>query len=371
MSQNPSTPRPSSTTLARPGRKVRVLVVDDSAVIRNLLVRNLGNDPDIEVVGTASDPYLARDAILALTPDVMTLDVEMPRMDGVTFLKKLMPQHPLPVVMVSTLTVAGGEKTLEALASGAVDFIGKPLKADPAALAALVTELRAKVKAAALVDVKRFMRSASAPRPTGIAAPLRAVDNRSGTRVIAIGSSTGGVEALSEVIPRLPPGTPPVLIVQHMPKEFVSILARRLGERSQLRVREAIDGEMLAPGTVYVGPGGRHLTLTGSGDQLRVRLDDSPAVAGGHRPAVDNLFRSVAERCGARAIGVILTGMGKDGAEGLLAMRKAGARTIAQDAASCVVFGMPREAIALDAAQQVKPLGQMADTIVRLVGGEK
>lgn len=348
---------------------VRVLIVDDSLVMRNLLSRQLGADPDIEIVGTASDPYIARDVIMETTPDVMTLDIEMPRMDGVSFLQKLMAQYPIPTVMVSSLTTKGGEKTFEALAAGAVDFVAKPMSGGPEAIASLMEELKRKVKAAARVDLSRH-------KPmTQIQRVAPAVENRSGIKLIAIGASTGGVEALSTVIPELGLGIPPVLIAQHMPREFTPILARRLQDRSHLKVHEAKDGEPLVSGHVYIAPGGKHLTITGRAEGvgsngLRARLDEG-ALVSGHRPSVDALFASVAERVGSSAIGVLLTGMGADGAEGLLSMRRAGAKTMAQDEASCVVFGMPQRAIQLGAAQEVRSLRDVPTTITRWLGDSK
>lgn len=342
---------------------VKVLVVDDSAVVRSLLTRALSADPDIEVIGSAADPYAARDIIVETTPDVLTLDIEMPRMDGVSFLRKLMAQYPIPTVMVSSLTTSGAEKTFEALSAGAVDFIAKPSIGGPAALGVLAEELRQKVKAAARVDVSR-LHGVRGPPPSHAA-----IDNRAGIEVIAMGASTGGVEALSQVIGQLGPGTPPVLIAQHMPREFTHILARRLQDRCHLVVQEASEGQALVTGQVYVAPGDRHLTVAPRrGRSLTAQVLEGPLTSG-HRPSVDVLFRSVAERVGRDAIGVLLTGMGADGAEGLLAMREAGAKTLAQDEQTSVVFGMPRRAIELGAALEVSPLGEVSARLRRWMRG--
>ncbi|MCA9515307.1 MAG: chemotaxis response regulator protein-glutamate methylesterase [Myxococcales bacterium] len=347
-------------------RPIRVLVVDDSAVARTIITRGLTAEPGIEVVGTAADPYAARDAIVELQPDVMTLDVEMPRMDGVTFVKKLMPQWPLPIVMVSTLTTRGGQQTIEALGAGAVDFVTKPANSGHASVADMLAELRAKVKAAAGVDMRRRRAVPTAGPAPVKSAPVRGLVGATDKRLIAIGSSTGGVEALRAVLPALPANLPPVLVVQHMPPTFTALLATRLDESCALTVREARNGELCQPGHVYIAAGGEHLRVRSEGAALRLVTGGGDPVSG-HRPSVDVLFSSVAEQVGRRAVGVILTGMGRDGADGLLAMRQRGARTVAQDEATSLVFGMPRVAIEQGAAELVRPIDGIASAIANLV----
>ncbi len=352
--------------------KIRVLIVDDSALMRQLLREILSSDPGIEVVGASSDPIVARAAIDRLEPDVITLDVEMPKMDGLSFLEHLMRVRPIPVVMVSSLTERGCEVTLRALELGAVDFVSKPKIDIARGTADLGTEIIAKVKAAARARV----RGPAKPR-TGIATeaggapkrpshpPLSAV--RLTHRLVAIGASTGGTEALAEVLTALPADAPPIVIVQHMPPVFTRQFAARLDGICRIRVREAADGDVVMPGHALIAPGGlTHMEVTRSGAQFVVRLINTPPL-NHHRPAVDILFASVAKNIGANAVGVILTGMGADGARGLLAMRNAGARTIAQDEATCVVFGMPKEAIACGAAEHISPLDRVAGALMRFV----
>jgi len=333
-------------------RPVRVLVVDDSASMRAVLSRILAEDPGIEVVGEAPEPHTAREMIKALDPDVLTLDVEMPGMDGLSFLERIMRLRPMPVVMCSTLTARGAEVTVEALRLGAVDCVCKPSGA-AAELEGQAARLRACVKAAAGARV-RF----SLHRPDRLAAAPGCTD-----RIIAVGASTGGVEALFAFLSALPPGCPPVLVVQHMPAGFTANFAARLNADAAVRVKEAEDGEPVEAGTVYIAPGGsRHMELS-AGSPPRIRLHNGDLVRG-HRPAVDVLFRSVAT-VGPRAIGVILTGMGQDGADGLAAMRRGGARTFGQSRESCVVYGMPRAAAELGAVEQEVPLERMADAVLR------
>jgi two-component system chemotaxis response regulator CheB len=329
---------------------IRVLVVDDSAVVRQILSRELARDPGLCVVGTAPDPYVARDLIVERRPDVVTLDVEMPRMDGLTFLRKLMLHYPLPVIVVSSLTPAGGELALEALAAGAVDVLCKPGGAFT--VGDMAAELVEKVKTAARAK----------PRPRGAHAPACAVParapgalSRTTQQVVAIGASTGGTVALEAIFRTLPPDTPGTIITQHMPETFTRAFADRLRQLSSLDVREAVDGDSVVPGVALVAPGNRHLLLRRSGARYRVAVRDGPRV-NRHRPSVDVMFRSVAQVAGRNAVGVILTGMGGDGAQGLLEMRKAGARTLAQDEASCVVYGMPKVAVEVGAAERVLPL---------------
>ncbi len=347
--------------------KTRVLIVDDSALIRQVLTSLLSRDPEIEVIGTAPDPFVAREKIKALNPDVLTLDVEMPRMDGLTFLEKLMRGHPMPVVMVSSLTEAGCQTTLRALELGAVDFIAKPKLDLKTGMEELSQDLIEKVKAAACANVKRdqhHVRLESAPlppqtsRPTASKAMIKTTDT-----IIAIGSSTGGTEAVKDVLEVLPPNTPPILITQHMPERFTKTWADRLNSLSKISVKEAEDGDSVLPGHALVAPGGYHMTLVRSGARYIVRIHQEPPV-NRHRPSVDVMFQSVAQYAGHNSIGVILTGMGGDGAKQLLAMKQAGAFTIAQDEASCVVFGMPKEAIKLGAADKVLPLHDIPAAIL-------
>ena len=338
-------------------KPVRVLIVDDSSVIRQLLTLLLSADPEIEVVGTASDPFIARDRIKALNPDVVTLDVEMPGMDGVTFLRKIMALRPMPVVMVSTLTQAGAETTLEALEIGAVDFIAKPTVDVSNAMIGIASELQAKVKSAAHARVS----ARRAPAP--VRAP-RAERSRSGwDKIVAIGASTGGVEALKVVLMDLPSDCPPVLVTQHMPPRFTAAFAERLNRECPMTVSEAVHNEVIEPSHVYIAPGSHHLELNRVGGAYRVSLDDGPTVSG-HRPSVDVLFRSVARVAKDAAVGAILTGMGKDGAEGLLEMRNAGATTLGQDEASSLIYGMPKVAFDRGAVMHQYSLSRIADAIL-------
>jgi two-component system chemotaxis response regulator CheB len=339
---------------------IRVLVVDDSALVRQVLTRALAADPAIEVVGAAPDPLAARDKIKACAPDVITLDVEMPRMDGLTFLERLMRTRPMPVLMVSSLTEAGCQTTLRALELGAVDFVTKPRVGLSEALDTLGAEVVEKVKAVARARPRRLQAAPDPVRPAaggGLAG--------AGELVVAVGASTGGTEALRELLGALPPDAPGLVVVQHMPEHFTRAFAERLDSLCALRVKEAEDGDRVLPGHGLVAPGNRHLRLVRDGAICRVRLSQEEPV-NRHRPSVDVLFESAAHVLGPNAAGVLLTGMGQDGARGLLAMRRAGARTIAQDEASCVVFGMPREAIALGAAERVVPLGEIAATLLGL-----
>lgn len=345
------------------GKPVRVLIVDDSALIRQLLTTLLSADPDIEVVGTADDPFVARDRIKALNPDVVTLDVEMPHMDGITFLRKIMTLRPMPVIMISTLTQAGADITLEALEIGAVDFIAKPSTDAAHALPALASELQAKVKAAA--------RTRIATRAAMVHAPVKKVARsvRTNGKIVAIGASTGGVEALKVVLMNLPSDCPPIVITQHMPPRFTEAFAQRLNRECPMAVKEAADGDILEQGHVYIAPGSHHLQVVKSGNGYRCALDDGPPVTG-HRPSVDVLFRSVARVIGRSAIGVILTGMGKDGADGMLEMRKAGAQTIGQDEASSLIYGMPHVAFERGGVMRQCSLNHVADAILDACEGK-
>jgi two-component system chemotaxis response regulator CheB len=345
--------------------KTRVLVVDDSALMRGLLTDLLSADPGLEVVGSAADPYAAWDRIKQLSPDVLTLDVEMPRMDGLTFLERLMAHRPLPVVMVSSLTEKNCDTTFRALELGAVDFVTKPKLDVSTGTVALAGELVAKVRAAATARPRpRTRPPAGGPRQAS--APAGGL--RTTHRVIALGASTGGCEALAAVLGAFPPDAPGTVAVIHMPEGFTRSYAARLDRECAVRVAEARDGDRVLPGHVLIAPGGRHTAVARSGATTVVR------VAGGepvnrHRPSVDVLFDSCARELGANAVGALLTGMGDDGARGLLAMRRAGARTAAQDEATCVVFGMPREAIALGAADDVLPLGRIPAHLLRHAAG--
>jgi two-component system chemotaxis response regulator CheB len=345
-------------------QKVRVLVVDDSALVRQLLSRGLAMDPDIEVVGSASDPYEARDKIVQLQPDVLTLDVEMPRMDGVDFLRRLMPQYPIPVLMVSSLTQRGKQITLEALDAGAVDFVAKPTSDVARGLTGMFQELRTKVKLTAKANVSHWKnRPMTRPDQTR-SAPARALAE-STDKVIAIGASTGGTEAIRKMIAQFPATMPGVVIVQHMPAGFTKMFADRLNQLCPMEVKEAETGDRIMPGRVLIGPGGLHMQVVRSGGIYQVECKPGEPVSG-HCPSVDVLMHSVARYVGANAIGVMLTGMGSDGADGMLAMRRAGARNLAQDEASSVVFGMPKVAFERGGAERLLPLEQMAPAVIEL-----
>jgi len=336
---------------------VRVLVVDDSAVVRKIFTEELSRDTEIEVVGTAPDPFVARDKIVGLKPDVLTLDVEMPRMDGITFLHKLMQHHPLPVIVVSSLTPKGGDLALEALDAGAVDVMCKPGAAYT--VGDLSAQLIEKIKAAARARVTpRAAKPVQASRP-GLSL------TRTTNKVVAIGASTGGTEALREVLEQFPPNAPGTVVVQHMPEHFTKSFADRLNQMCKVEVREAVDGDQVVPGRVLIAPGNKHMTLKRSGALYQVQVKQGPLVCR-HRPSVEVLFRSVAQFAGKNAIGVMLTGMGADGAQGMLEMKKAGAVNIAQDEASCIVFGMPKEAIACGAVDKVISLRQIAKQVLDL-----
>ncbi|MEJ1961951.1 MAG: chemotaxis response regulator protein-glutamate methylesterase [Gammaproteobacteria bacterium] len=352
--------------------RIRVLIVDDSALVRQILTEILSADPQIEVVGVASDAHVAREKIKALNPDVITLDVEMPKMDGVTFLRNLMRLRPMPVVMVSSLTEHGADVTLDALSMGAVDYLPKPKIDIAATLKDYGDQLTEKVKMAARARVRALdpQRPLPQPRPSHSAdavipagAPPRHL--RTTDRVIAIGASTGGTEAIKEVLMGFPPDTPGVVVTQHIPKAFSGPFAKRMDQCCQMTVYEAQDGQQILPGHVYIAPGDRHLLVIRDGARYVCRLDDGTPV-NRHKPSVDVLFRSVAQNVGRNAIGLLLTGMGKDGARGLKEMRDAGSPTIAQDEATSVVWGMPGEAVAIGAAEKTLPLGEIAAATMRL-----
>jgi two-component system chemotaxis response regulator CheB len=339
-----------------PGAVIRVLIVDDSALVRQMLTEILGGDPELRVVGTAGDPYAAREQIKALSPDVITLDVEMPRMDGLTFLRNLMRLRPMPVVMISSLTTHGADAALDALALGAFDVVAKP-KIDLATLADDAAAIVAKVKAAARAPVRAGMALAAPPRK---ASHLATTD-----QVIAIGASTGGTEAIARLLAQLPADCPGIVIAQHIPPEFSRRFAERLDGGSALSVREATDGDHILLGHAYVAPGQRHLRVVRSGARYLCRLGDDPPI-NRHRPSVDALFASVAAEAGRNAIGVILTGMGADGANGLGEIRASGGATIAQDQESSLIWGMPGEAVKRGSAEEIRSLDEIPSRLTQL-----
>ena len=350
-------------------KRIRVLVVDDSALVRELLTAGLAKDPELEVVGSAANPYIARDKIVELRPDVLTLDVEMPRMDGVDFLRRLMPQYPIPVIMVSALTQKGAQITLEALEAGAIDFVTKPSTDVARGLNQMLADLRQKIKMAAKVDLSTWKNRAVRREKPGPVV-VRAALSESTDKVIAIGASTGGTEAIRRVISAFPANMPGIVIVQHMPPGFTKHFSDNLNEICEMDVQEAKTGDRVMPGRVLIAPGGKHMTVRRSGGIYLVDCQEGENV-NGHCPSVDVLFHSVARYVAGNAVGVILTGMGGDGADGLLAMRQAGAKTIAQDEASCVVFGMPKVAIERGAVERIGPLDSIPQLIVSALGGEK
>ncbi|WP_339861775.1 chemotaxis response regulator protein-glutamate methylesterase [Paremcibacter congregatus] len=343
--------------------QIKLLIIDDSILIRTMIRAVVSADPMITVVGEAADPYQAREKIKQLNPDVVTLDVEMPRMDGIAFLEKIMSLRPMPVIMVSTLTGKGTEVTLRALELGAVDYVAKPQDQD---LSSIATELIAKIKIARFAQVRQSGRARTPDkggRPLAGAACYNA-------KIIVIGSSTGGVEALHAIIRRLPAGCPPIVIAQHISGGFSARFAARVDKDCAPRVKEIEDGEILQAGTIYIGEGGKHFTVGKRGVQLIGHVacgDENDS----YRPSVDRLFKSVVSSVGADAVGVILTGMGKDGAEGLLSLRRAGAMTLGQDEASCVVYGMPKAAMMAGAVAKQVPLSQMAQEILIASAGNK
>ncbi|MFZ3019208.1 MAG: chemotaxis response regulator protein-glutamate methylesterase [Gallionella sp.] len=345
-------------------RKIKVLVVDDSALIRNVMKEIIDREKDMVCVGAAPDPIAAREMIKALNPDVLTLDVEMPKMDGLDFLERLMRLRPMPVVMVSTLTERGSDITFRALELGAVDFVSKPKMDIARGMEEYAAEIADKIRAAAQshVHAKKTVApmvvqeklSADAILPSNV--PVRFASTE---KLIIIGASTGGTEAIKEVLTRFPADVPGILVTQHMPENFTKSFAERLNSLCKISVKEAEHNERILPGHAYIAPGHSHLLLKRSGANYMTELNQGPPV-NRHRPSVDVLFRSAANVAGANAMGIILTGMGKDGAQGMLEMKQAGSFTIAQDEASCVVFGMPREAIALGGAAEVLPLQNVA-----------
>jgi two-component system chemotaxis response regulator CheB len=352
-------------------KKIRVLVVDDSAVMRHLLTEILCSDPDIEVVGTAPDPYVAREKIKLLNPDVLTLDVEMPRMDGLAFLRNLMRLRPMPVVMCSSLTQQGAAVAFDALSLGAIDFVAKPMIDAARGIREAASEIISKVKMAAHAQVRPLVEAptlvVAERHDAGAVLPKRSAPTHFATtdRIIAIGASTGGTEAIKQVLARLPSDIPGIVIAQHIPKAFSGPFALRMDASSLLNVCEAHDGQPILAGHAYIAPGDAHLLVVRDGARYQCRLSDGEMV-NRHRPSVDVLFRSVAQSAGRNSIGVVLTGMGRDGAEGLKEMREAGASTIAQDEPSSVVWGMPGAAWQIGAVQSLHDLQQIAARIVDL-----
>lgn len=343
-------------------KKIRVLCVDDSALVRSLMMEIINSHPDMEVVATAPDPLVARELIKQHNPDVLTLDVEMPRMDGLDFLDRLMRLRPMPVVMVSSLTERGSEVTLRALELGAVDFVTKPKLGLRDGLVEYSDLIADKIRAAALSRPRQAVRGVER-RPMLTARPFSTTE-----KLVMIGASTGGTEAIRQVLEPLPPNSPAIMITQHMPAGFTKSFVQRLDSLCAVNVHEAQDGQRVMPGNVYLAPGGvAHMKLARSGANYIVQLDPSEPV-NRHRPSVDVLFHSAAEVAGRNAIGVLLTGMGKDGAQGMLAMKQAGAVTLAQDEASCVVFGMPREALHIGAADEAVPLSEISERILASAG---
>ncbi len=343
-------------------KKIQVLCVDDSALIRQLMTEIVNSHTDMEMVATAPDPLIARDLIKQHNPDVLTLDVEMPRMDGLDFLERLMRLRPMPVIMVSSLTSKGSEITLNALELGAVDFVTKPQLGLREGMLHYSDAIADKIRAASRARVSRHVPGVAPKRLT--ASPMVGSE-----KIIAIGASTGGTEAIRQVLVPLPPTSPALLITQHMPPGFTRSFAERLNKLCQISVKEAEDGERVMPGHAYIAPGDIHMELARSGANYHIKLNDAPPM-NRHRPSVDILFHSVARTAGSNAVGVILTGMGNDGAAGLLAMRKAGAKTLAQSEKTCVVFGMPREAIAAGAACDIVDLDNVSQKMLSCVVGQ-
>ncbi len=355
-------------------KKIRVIVVDDSALVRSLLAEIINRQNDMECIGTAHDPLIAREMIRELNPDVLTLDIEMPRMDGIDFLGRLMRLRPMPVVMVSTLTERGAEVTMRALELGAVDFVSKPRVGLASGLQDLAGQIVDKIRVAAVAHVHRMQR----PAATTTTAPVKAgpasvssaslIGRVSTEKIIFIGASTGGTEAIKEILVQLPADCPAIVITQHMPPGFTTSFAARLHSLSQITVKEAAHGERILPGHAYIAPGGKQFSITRSGANYVAVVDDGPPV-NRHKPSVEVLFKSGAAVVGRNAFGIMLTGMGADGATAMREMRDAGSYNYVQDEASCIVFGMPREAIARGAADEVLPLNQIAAALIARLRG--
>ncbi|AVP56884.1 protein-glutamate methylesterase/protein-glutamine glutaminase [Pulveribacter suum] len=357
--------------------KIRVIVVDDSALVRSLLAEIINRQPDMQCIGTANDPLVAREMIREMNPDVITLDVEMPRMDGIDFLGRLMRLRPMPVVMISTLTERGAEVTMRALELGAVDFVAKPRVGLASGLNELAAQIVDKIRVAAVAQVRRAPAASAGaivhPHAGGAAAaaPVAAsplLGRLSTEKLVAIGASTGGTEAIREVLVHLPADAPAIVITQHMPPGFTTSFAARLNSLCQITVKEAVQGERILPGHAYIAPGGRQFALAKSGANYVAVVDDGPPV-NRHKPSVEVLFKSVAAHVGRNAVGIMLTGMGADGAAAMREMKDAGSYNYVQDEASCIVFGMPREAIAHGAADEVLPLAQIAPALVARLRG--
>lgn len=346
--------------MAIPPQNIRVLIVDDSAVVRQVFSAHLSQEADMDVVGTAPDPYVARDKIVSLKPDVLVLDVEMPRMDGISFLRKLMHYYPMPVIVVSSLTPKGGVVALEAIDAGAVDVMCKP--GESYSVKDMSVELAEKIRAASRVSRTLMKRNVQARADEDVDR-LRLSMTQTTNKVVAIGASTGGTQAIQHVLQMLPHNAPGIVVVQHMPEHFTSSFADRLNTMCAMEVREACDGDSVRPGLVLIAPGNHHMVLRRSGARYRVEVCGGPRVCR-QRPSVEVLFKSVAKYAGANSVGVILTGMGSDGAQGLRSIRNAGGFTVAQDEASCIVFGMPKEAVACGGACVVKPLTAIAAAIL-------
>ncbi|MDR1394551.1 MAG: chemotaxis response regulator protein-glutamate methylesterase [Deltaproteobacteria bacterium] len=338
---------------------IKVLVVDDSAIVRKIFTEQLSLAKDIEVIGAAPDPYVARDLILKLAPDVLTLDIEMPRMDGITFLKKIMAHHPLPVIIVSSLTPKGSAMAIEAMDCGAVEVLAKP--GGSYSVGEMGAQLADKIRAASKVRVMKRV-----PSEAGPMASRKGAITQTTNKVIAIGSSTGGTEALRDILTRLPADTPGIVIAQHMPANFTRAFADRINNLCRIRVKEGEENDSVVPGTCLIAPGNFHMLLHRSGARYFVQIKTGPMVHH-QRPAVDVLFKSVAKYAGANAIGVVLTGMGSDGAEGIRIMKEAGAKTLAQDEASSIVFGMPKEAIKTGCVDKVVSLKNMPQGILDMI----
>jgi two-component system chemotaxis response regulator CheB len=347
------------------GHKINVLIVDDSAVVRKIFSQQLAKDNAIQVVGTAPDPYVARDKIVRLKPDVITLDIEMPRMDGLTFLKHLMTHYPLPVIIVSSLTPHSSKLALQALSLGALEVMSKPSVAY--SVGDMGSQLIEKIKAVAFVDMKaRHNKKVSSSTIKATYTP-RALSETT-NKIIAIGASTGGTEALKKVLMQMPRTAPGILVVQHMPPHFTAAFAERLNNECEISVSEAKNGDTVSNGKALIAPGNFHMLLKRSGARYYVQVKSGPRVHH-QRPAVDVLFKTVAMHAGANALGIIMTGMGADGAQGMLAMKQAGSPTIAQDEKSCVVYGMPKEAVRLNAVDKIVPLNQIAQTALNMISG--
>lgn len=354
-------------------RKIRVIVVDDSALVRSLLSEIINRQRDMECIGTANDPLVAREMIRELNPDVLTLDVEMPRMDGIDFLGRLMRLRPMPVVMISTLTERGGEITMKALELGAVDFVAKPRVGLASGLSDLSTQIVDKIRVAAVAQVRRLTtRDVTLPvNSVGATSvpPVSALLGRLSTeKLICIGASTGGTEAIKEVLVQMPADSPGIVITQHMPPGFTTSFAARLNGLCQITVKEAVNGERILPGHAYIAPGGTQFHVARSGANYVAVVDDGPAV-NRHKPSVEVLFKSAAAVAGRNAFGIMLTGMGNDGAAAMREMKDAGSYNYVQDEATCIVFGMPREAIARGAEDEVLPLGQIAPALIARLRG--